>query len=124
MPVLTDIMEHDLPGMAIRQGLVWNKGARKGAREEALDLLARLVTKRFGSVPAPVKARLAKCSADELEDLAVRMVDAKSIEDLLRYPAHTPRNSSVLKYRSIRSGKTLTTAASGPSRFAISTAAR
>jgi hypothetical protein len=84
MPVLTDIMEHDLPGMAIRQGLVWNKGARKGAREEALDLLARLVTKRFGSVPAPVKARLAKCSADELEDLAVRMVDAKSIEDLLR----------------------------------------
>ena len=82
MPVLTDIMEHDLLGPAIRQGM--EEGFQRGRREEALELLESLMTKRFGSVPVDVTVRLAKCSEGELRGLVMRTLDVKSIEDLFQ----------------------------------------
>ena len=49
-----------------------------------MTILRRLIKKRFGSVPNWAEERLAKLSAKELEDLSVRVLDAKSIETLLK----------------------------------------
>jgi hypothetical protein len=68
MPILDDIMDHDVIGPAIR----------KGER----TILRHQLDKRFGAVPAWVDERLAQLSHTELEDLSIRLFDAKSIDEL------------------------------------------
>ena len=55
-----------------------------GELKGELKILRRQIKKRFGSVPNWAEERLAKLSAKELEDLSVRVLDAKSIETLLK----------------------------------------
>ena len=68
MPVYIDISENKVLGPAYREG------QRTVIRLE----------KRFGPMPAWAEERLASRSANELEDLAVRVLDAQSIEDLFK----------------------------------------
>ena len=49
-----------------------------------LKIFRRQIKKRFGTVPNWWVERLVKLSAKELEELSVRLVDAKSIESLLK----------------------------------------
>jgi hypothetical protein len=49
-----------------------------------LTIVRRLIKKQFGSVPNWAEERLGKLSAKELEELSVRVHDAKSIESLLK----------------------------------------
>jgi hypothetical protein len=74
MPILNDIMDHEVIGPEIK----------KGIRQGELTVIRRLIEKRFGALPAWAEDRLAKLSAQELEDLSVRVLDAKSIDDLLK----------------------------------------
>ena len=76
MPVDFDIMDHELFGPAIRQGI------EQGRREEARENLRRQIERRFGPVPTWVDQRLAESSLSQTEDLYLRILDAKSIEDL------------------------------------------
>ena len=73
MPILDDIMDHDILGPAIRQGRV----------EGEQTLFIRLAEKRFGPVPAWARQRLEAMSASELEETALRLLDAASLEELL-----------------------------------------
>ena len=70
VPILNDISEHEVLGRA--------------RQEEGLTIVRRLIEKRFGSVPKWAQQRLAKLSAKELEELSVRVHEAKSIESLLK----------------------------------------
>ena len=74
VPILNDILEHEILG----------REYKKGRQEGELAILRRQIEKRFGSVPKWVEQRLAKLSAKELEELSVRMLDAKSLENLLK----------------------------------------
>ena len=78
VPILNDILDHEVIGPEIK------KGIQKGIEMGELKILRRLIKKRFGSVPNWAEERLAKLSAKELEDLSVRVLDAKSIETLLK----------------------------------------
>jgi geranylgeranyl pyrophosphate synthase len=69
MPILDDIMDHDLLGPAIRRGIE--------------STVTQLIEKRFGKVPAWAQKRLDAMSARELQAVAVLMLDARSLEDLL-----------------------------------------
>ena len=60
------------------------RGERKGKLEGELTVLRRLIEKRFGPIPAWAEERLAARSAPELEELSLRVLDAQSIEDLLK----------------------------------------
>jgi hypothetical protein len=80
MPVLDDIMDHDLLGPAIRQGR--EAGREEGRREEGLTILRRLLAKRFGTLPNWLDERLSKLSTAEVGELSPRVLDAKSIEEL------------------------------------------
>ena len=84
MPILDDIMDHDLLGPAIRQGLEKGRqeGRQEGRNEEALAFLSVLMTRRFGTVPAEVRERLAKMSTSELEEVGQRLFEVASIDEL------------------------------------------
>jgi predicted transposase YdaD len=59
----------------------------KEAREEATrDLLLRLLTRRFGSLPADTVERVRQAGTHELEHWADRILDASSLEDMFATP--------------------------------------
>ncbi len=72
MPILNDILDHDLLGPAILQG-------RQEGRQE---VLRRMLQKRFGQIPDWVETRLTSLPAADLDELGVRLLDAAAFEDL------------------------------------------
>ncbi len=96
MPILNDIMDHEVIGPAIRQGRKEGKaegkaegiaegmaqGKLRGKIEEASALAQRQLTVRFGPLSPATKKRIAKLTLPELEDLAIRLLTAKSIAEL------------------------------------------
>ncbi len=84
MPILEDIMKHDVLGPTFRQGRKegLERGLEKGRQEGELNLLRGLIKKRFGALPARAEKRLTKLSAAELEQVSLRLFDAKSVEEL------------------------------------------
>ncbi len=91
MPILNDIMDHEVIGPAIRQGRREGKaegkaeGKLEGKIEEAAALAERQLTARFGPLSPKTKRSLAKLTLPELEDLAIRLLTAKDISEL--FPA-------------------------------------
>jgi hypothetical protein len=73
MPILDDIMDHDLLGPEIRRG--YERGE--------MAILLRQIEKRFGTVPSWASQRIEALSAPDLEDLALRLLDVGSLEELL-----------------------------------------
>ena len=78
MPITEDILNHQIIGPAYRQG------RQEGQQEGELELLRRQIVKRFGPIPAWLDERLARCSASDLLDLGERLLDAQSLEDILK----------------------------------------
>jgi hypothetical protein len=76
MPIMHDIMDHEVIGPAIRQGL------QQGMQQEALSILRRQIEKRFGPLTASTEDRLNNLSISQLEDLSLRILDANGIDDL------------------------------------------
>jgi len=70
VPITESILDHEVLGREFKKG--------------ELIILRRVIEKRFGPIPAWAEERLASRSATELEDLSLRVLDAKSLEDLLR----------------------------------------
>jgi hypothetical protein len=69
MPILNDILEHEVIGREYRKG--------------ELNLLLRQIEKRFGTIPKPAQERLSELSIKELEVVGLRLLDATSLEDML-----------------------------------------
>jgi hypothetical protein len=82
MPILDDIMDHDLFGPAIRQGM--ELGRQEGYQLGEQAILLRQIEKRFGPVPGWALSKLETLSAADLERLALRLLDAQGLEELLR----------------------------------------
>jgi hypothetical protein len=74
MPIEVDIREHEVIGPLIREA------EQKGE----LTILRRQIEKRFGGLPGWARERPAAMSIPELEDLSERVLDAKSLEELLK----------------------------------------
>jgi len=86
MPIDLDIREHEVLGPMIiaaeRQAEL--KGERKGELRGELTVLRRVIGKRFGAIPGWAEERLASRSTAQLEELIERVLDAQSIEDLMK----------------------------------------
>ena len=80
MPIMHDIMDHEIIGPAIRQGI--QQGIQEGMQQEGVSILRRLIEKRFGPLPPSAEERLTRLSVTELEDLSLRVLDAKAMDDL------------------------------------------
>jgi hypothetical protein len=72
MPILNDILDHEVIGPAILQG------RQEGRRE----VLRSLLEKRFSRIPDWAEARLASLPSDDLDGLVARILDASRIEEL------------------------------------------
>ncbi|HXB67492.1 MAG TPA: DUF4351 domain-containing protein [Candidatus Acidoferrales bacterium] len=90
MPIYIDIRENKVLGPAYERGLQEGElrgkleGELKGELKGELTILRRLIEKRFGKIPNWAEERLTGRSTAELEDLSVHVLDAQSIEDLLK----------------------------------------
>ncbi len=73
MPILDDIMDHELLGPMIR----------KARAEEGRQIVLRQIEKRFGPLPPWVQTRLDGMQIDEIESAALRLLDAGTLEELL-----------------------------------------
>jgi hypothetical protein len=71
-PVTFDIMDNEVLGPAIR----------KGRQEGETRILRILLEQRFGQLSDAVERRLAACSVQEVEALALRLLDTRSIDEL------------------------------------------
>ena len=72
MPILDDIMDHDVLGREFRRGL--EKG-REG-------VILRQSEKRFGPLPQWARERIESMTSTEVEEVALRLFDARSLEEL------------------------------------------
>ena len=82
MPVHFDLRENEILGPPYIKGL--EEGEQKGRQEGEVAILRRQLLKRFGPLPAWAEERLASRSATELEELSERVLDASSLEELLK----------------------------------------
>lgn len=68
MPIQEDIRDHDYFGPLIRQGQV--------------KLLLSQMERRFGDIPVQIRKRLDGLTPDQIDAVALRLLDARRIEDL------------------------------------------
>ena len=78
MPIHINILENEVLGPVFQRGL------EEGRQEGELTILRRLIEKRFGALPGWASEKLAALPASELEGLSERVLDAGSVEELLR----------------------------------------
>ena len=92
MPVLNDILDHEVIGPAILQGRREGReegrqeGRQEGLIEASQKMLRLMLEQRFGTLPQWVDARLADSSVSQLDDMAVRILQAASLDDLFPNP--------------------------------------
>ncbi len=80
MPILDDIMDHDLYGPKIREGMAAGRAA--GLEEGERLVVRRLIEKKFGPMPAWVDQRLGAMTLGDIENVALRVLDAASLQEL------------------------------------------
>jgi len=61
----------------------WQEGKQEGALEGKADMLAMLLSKRFGPLSDDTRARLQRAGAAQLQRWAERVLDADSLSDVL-----------------------------------------
>ncbi len=94
MPIQTSILEHDVLGPLFQKGKQegrsegrsegLSEGRLKGRHEGELVILRRQIETRFGNLPGWASEKLSALTPPELEDLSVKILDARSLDELLR----------------------------------------
>jgi len=86
VPILNDILENKVLGREFKRGLQEGReeGRQEGRHEGEVAVLRRQLERRFGVLPDWAEQILAKCSEESLSEVAVRVLDARSLEELLR----------------------------------------
>lgn len=59
------------------------RGRLEGELEEALALVTKLLTKRFGPLSLDAMTRLRAATKNELEDIGLRVLSAETLEEAL-----------------------------------------
>jgi len=82
MPILDDIMDHDLLGPIYRRGEKKGRqeGRREGQRRGELNVFRVLLARRFGRLPGWAEDRLSSLTRPELVALVPRVLDAPTLE--------------------------------------------
>jgi flagellar biosynthesis/type III secretory pathway protein FliH len=86
---LNDIMDHDIIGPAIRQGMQqgMQQGRLEGLQEgmqRLRDVIRHQIEKRFGALPNRLEAQFLGLTAAELDTMALDVIDAESVEALFK----------------------------------------
>ena len=84
MPITIDIMENPFLREAFEKGQL--EGRQEGRQAGESALLCRLLEQRFGPLPAWARQQIEAAETATLETWGVRLLDATSLEDVLRAP--------------------------------------
>jgi predicted transposase YdaD len=87
MPILrSTILENKVLGREYKRGRQEGvqEGVQQGIQQGELVIVRRQIEARFGIVPQWAEELLAKYSAAEVEELSVRLLEAESLEQLLK----------------------------------------
>ena len=76
MPILNDIMDHEVLGPKIREAMA------AGRVEGEQALLLNLITKRFIPLTECVAKRVLSLGTGEVEEIALRVLEAASLEEV------------------------------------------
>ena len=74
MPILNSILDHEVIGPAIQQGI----------EQGGSHIIRRQLESRFGKLPDWAELRLAALSAGNLDEIAVRILSAKNLPDVFQ----------------------------------------
>ncbi len=66
----------------LRQTKVYQEAKQEGEQRGKREILQRLLTRKFGSVPDDLNTKLAQLSLDQLGEIAEAMIDISSLEEL------------------------------------------
>ncbi|MBW4627242.1 MAG: DUF4351 domain-containing protein [Brasilonema octagenarum HA4186-MV1] len=64
---------------------ILQKGKEQGKKQEALELILRLLTRRFGVIESEVQQQIRSLSITQLEELAEALLDFSNPSDLVNY---------------------------------------
>jgi len=67
----------------LQKGL--QQGEERGKKKEALELIVRQLTRRFGAIEPEVQQQIRSLSITQLEELAEALLDFSSPSDLVNY---------------------------------------
>jgi hypothetical protein len=79
-----EVLEREAKSVPFMIDIMENKVLGRERRVGELTLLRRQLDKKFGPVPAWVEERLSKATVPEIEDLALRLLDAATLDDLMK----------------------------------------
>ena len=68
--------------LGMQQGM--REGIATGKRDGTAKMLERLLMRRFGPIDEDARTRIASASAEQLDDWTLRVLDAATLEDVLR----------------------------------------
>ena len=80
MPIMINIRENPF----FRE--VFEEGKQEGRQKEAVALLCRQLEHRFGPLPAATRQQIEAADIPTLETWSLRLLDATSLEEVLRTP--------------------------------------
>ncbi len=64
---------------------ILQKGEERGKKQEALQLIMRLLTRRFDAIESEIEQQIRTLSITQLEELAEALLDFSSQSDLVNY---------------------------------------
>ncbi len=70
----------------LQKGL--QQGEERGKKQEALELILRQLTRRFGAIEPEIQQQIRSLSITQLEELAEALLDFSSPSDLVNYLAN------------------------------------
>ncbi|NJN07464.1 MAG: DUF4351 domain-containing protein [Richelia sp. RM2_1_2] len=72
----------------------YERGEQEGRQKQAQTLVLRLLQKRFGELPQPVREQVQSLSTNQLESLGEALLDFAKLDDLINWLAENPANSN------------------------------
>lgn len=77
------VIYQDILQKGLQQGL--QQGEERGKKQEALELILRQLTRRFGAIEPQIQQQIRSLSITQLEELAEALLDFSSPSDLVNY---------------------------------------
>ena len=86
VPILDDIMDHPTIGPRIRRGMEQGlkQGREEGREEGERRIVLRMIAQKFGEVPPAVRKRVEALPPSGLDEIAMRLLNASSLNELLK----------------------------------------
>ncbi|MBW4644376.1 MAG: DUF4351 domain-containing protein [Goleter apudmare HA4340-LM2] len=92
--LITQLFRGDIMQESVIYQDILQKGEERGKKQEALQLILRLLTRRFGAIDPETEQQTPTLPINQLEDLAEALLDFTSQTDLVNYLANiSPSNS-------------------------------